>query len=58
MRSEAQVTNGLYENFYIAFTGVYDKCRCAQTGEHRFKIRTDGENISYRNFEILRLTRE
>ena len=56
--SEAKIDDGLFENFYITFTGVYDKCRCAQTGQHRFKVRTNGVNISYHDFETLRLTRE
>ncbi|CAB4025155.1 protocadherin Fat 4-like, partial [Paramuricea clavata] len=54
-QSSAQMNSGSFENFYISFTGVYDKCRCAQTGRHRFKVRTNGVNISYYDFETLRL---
>jgi hypothetical protein len=57
-QSEAQMNNGSFENFYISFTGVYDKCRCAQTGQHRFKVRTNQVNISYYDFETLRLRGE
>jgi hypothetical protein len=58
VRSEALMDDGLYSQFYIIFVGVYDKCRCVQTGQHRFKVRTNGVNISYYDLSTLRLKGE
>ena len=47
VRSEAKVSPALYRYFYIAFFGEYAKCRCAQTGQHHFIVKTNAENISH-----------
>ena len=58
VRSEALMVNELWNDFYFIFFGVYDKCKCAHTGQHRFKVRTNGVNISYYDFGTLRLRGE
>ena len=59
VRSEAKISEGLYEYFYIAFIGEYAKCRCAETGQHHFIVKTNAGNISnIYNFGTLRLKGE
>ena len=58
VRSDARMVNGYISNFYVAHYGIYGNCRCAETGKHRFKVRTNGVNISYYDFPTLRLRGE
>ena len=58
VRSDAQMLNGYSSNFYVVHIGTYSNCRCAETGQHRFKVRTNGVNISYYDFPTLRLRGE
>ena len=55
VRSNAVMIDILFSNLYFVHAGQYFNCRCAETGQHRFKIRTNGVNISYYDFPILRL---
>ena len=54
-KSGAQMVDNFISNFYIGFFGIYTQSRCAKTGQHRFKIRTNGVTISYFVFPIFRL---
>lgn len=58
VRSDAQMRNGYFSNFYVLHFGIYSNCRCSETGQHRFKVRTNGVNISYYDFPTLRLRGE
>ena len=58
VRSNALTDSFLSSNVYFVHSGIYSNCRCANTGQHRFKVRTNGVNTSYFDFLTLRLRGE
>jgi hypothetical protein len=58
VRSSAEITNGLFRNFYTLFIGEYAKCRCSETGQHRFKVTTSTNVSDIHDFGTLRLKGE
>lgn len=58
VQSSALTITFLYSNLYSVHVGTYRNCRCANTGQHRFKVRTNGVNTSYYDFSTVRLRGE
>ncbi|XP_028402439.1 uncharacterized protein LOC114525371 isoform X2 [Dendronephthya gigantea] len=55
VRSSARAGQGWTLQFFAVLFGVYDKCRCAHTGQHSFSVRTDGTSKRYLFPKTLRL---